>query len=145
MERTRPVEILLVEDEEADIDIILHSLKATKFLNNLNYVMDGEEALDYLQQRGKYSTATRPDLILLDLNLPRKSGREVLEEVKLDAALKRIPIVIMTSSNSEADIIQSYDAHANCYIRKPVNIVEIEKVVKSIESFWFAIVTTPPH
>jgi len=145
MDRTRPIEILLVEDEEADVDIILHSLKSSKFLNNLNCVMDGEEAMDYLYQRGDHSSAIRPDLILLDLNLPRKSGREVLEEVKSDPDLKRIPVVVMTSSSSEEDIVQSYNAHANCYIRKPVNLQEIEKVVKSIESFWFAIVLTPPH
>ena len=99
MDRTRPIEILLVEDEEADVDIILHSLKSSKFLNNLNCVMDGEEAMDYLYQRGDHSSAIRPDLILLDLNLPRKSGREVLEEVKSDPDLKRIPVVVMTSSS----------------------------------------------
>ena len=141
----RPIEILLVEDEEADIDIILHSLKSSKIINRINYVLDGEQAMAYLRKEDPYSDVLRPDLVLLDLNLPRKSGREVLEEVKNDPGLRRIPIVVMTSSNSEEDIIISYDAHANCYIRKPVNLTEIEKVVKSIEMFWLTIVTIPPR
>jgi chemotaxis family two-component system response regulator Rcp1 len=139
----RPVEILLVEDNIADIRLTREVLKDSKVRNNLHSVMDGVEALGFLNQDGKYENVPRPDLILLDLNLPKKDGREVLEEIKNDSNLKRIPVVILTTSKAEQDILKSYNLHANCYITKPVDLDQFIIVVKSIEEFWFTIVKLP--
>lgn len=139
----RPVEILLVEDNLADIRLTKEVLKDSKVRNNLHPVMDGVEAITFLRQEGKYENAPRPDLVLLDLNLPKKDGREVLEEIKNDNRLKRIPVVVLTTSKAEQDILKSYNLHANCYITKPVNLEQFITVVKSIEEFWFTIVKLP--
>jgi CheY-like chemotaxis protein len=140
----RPIEILLAEDSAADVRLTREAFDDAKVLNNLNVVGDGVEAMAYLRREGKYSNATRPDLVLLDLNMPRKDGREVLAEVKGDPDLKRIPVVILTVSNSEEDVLKSYNLHANCFISKPVNLAQFLKVVASIESFWLTIVELPP-
>jgi chemotaxis family two-component system response regulator Rcp1 len=140
----RPIEILLAEDSAADVRLTREAFDDAKVLNNLNVVGDGVEAMAYLRREGKYSNATRPDLVLLDLNMPRKDGREVLAEVKADPDLKRIPVVILTVSNSEEDVLKSYNLHANCFISKPVNLAQFLKVVASIESFWLTIVELPP-
>ncbi|MFZ1126692.1 response regulator [Methanoregula sp.] len=140
---TRPVEILLVEDNPADIALTSEALEDSKMLNNLNVVNDGVEAMEFLHREGKYQSAPRPDLILLDLNLPRKNGREVLEEIRADPSLTIIPVVIMTVSKDEKDIYETYRLHANCYIQKPVRFGEFIEIVKSIENFWFSIVMLP--
>jgi two-component system response regulator len=140
---TRPVEILLVEDNPADVALTGEALQEGKMLNNLHVVNDGVEAMEYLHREGKYQSAPRPDLILLDLNLPKKNGREVLEELRADPALTVIPVVIMTVSKDEKDIYETYRLHANCYIQKPVRFEEFIDIVKSIESFWFSIVMLP--
>ncbi len=144
MTGARAVEILLVEDSPADIELTREALVDSKLANNLHVVTDGVEAMDFLRKGGKYASAPRPDLILLDLNLPRKNGREVLSEIKADPNLALIPVVIMTVSQDEKDVFESYRLHANCYIRKPVNFGEFIGIVKSIENFWFSIVTLPP-
>jgi len=136
---------LLVEDNPGDVRLTKEALKEGKVMNVLNTVGDGEEALAYLRREGAYAQATRPDLVLLDLNLPRKSGREVLAEIKEDPDLKRIPVVILTVSEAEQDIIKSYNLHANCYITKPVNLEQFIEVVKSIEDFWLTVVMLPPR
>jgi len=141
----RPVEILLVEDNPGDARLAIEALKDAKVRNNLTHVSDGEEALAYLRKEGKYAGARRPDLVLLDLNLPRKSGREVLCEVKEDAALRTIPVVILTTSQAEEDILKAYNCNANCYISKPVDLDQFIKVVRSIEDFWLTIVKLPSH
>jgi two-component system, chemotaxis family, response regulator Rcp1 len=141
---TKQVEILLVEDNPADVRLIREALKESKILNNLSVVEDGVEAMDFLKKKGKYASSVRPDLILLDLNLPRKNGREVLAEVKSDEKLKRIPVVIMTVSDDEKDILISYNSHANCYIKKPLDFDQFNQVVQAIENFWFTIVCLPP-
>lgn len=138
-----PIEILLVEDNPADVRLTREALKDAKVLNNLSVVMDGEEAMAFLRRQGRHAEAPRPDLILLDLNLPRKDGREVLAEVKEDESLRSIPVVILTTSKSEADILRSYDLHANCYIAKPVGLEEFLRVVESIEEFWLSVVRLP--
>jgi chemotaxis family two-component system response regulator Rcp1 len=140
----RPVEILLVEDSPADVALTREALEDSKLSNNLYVVTDGEEAIAFLYNRGPYADMPRPDLILLDLNLPKKSGLEVLREIKNDEQLSLIPVVIMTVSKDERDIVESYRLHANCYIRKPVKFGEFIEIVKSIEDFWFSIVTLPP-
>jgi chemotaxis family two-component system response regulator Rcp1 len=140
---TRPIEILLVEDSAADVRLTIEALKDAKVRNRLNVVDDGVKALEYLQKKGEYADATRPDLILLDLNLPKKGGREVLEEIKQDEKLKRIPVVILTVSRAEEDVLHSYNLHANCYITKPVDFAKFMEVVKAIESFWLTIVKLP--
>ncbi len=140
----RPVEILLVEDSPADVALTQEALMDSKLKNNLHVVSDGEAAMTFLRRSGTYASAPRPDLILLDLNLPKKNGREVLAELKSDPSLRLIPVVIMTVSQDEQDIIESYKLNANCYIRKPVNFEEFIQIVKSIEHFWFSIVTLPP-
>jgi CheY-like chemotaxis protein len=142
---TRPVEILLVEDSPSDADLTIEALKEAKVRNRLTLVEDGVEALDFLKQRGKYTDATRPDLIMLDLNLPRKDGREVLAEIKSDENLKTIPVVILTTSRAEQDVLEAYKHHANCYITKPVDFEQFVKVVRSIESFWLMLVTLPAN
>ena len=140
-----PIEILLIEDSPGDARLTREALRDSKFQNNLNVVEDGVQALSYLRREDGYETATRPDIILLDLNLPRKGGREVLEEIKADPDLKRIPVVILTTSDDDADVLTSYDLHANCYITKPVDLSRFVTIVKSIESFWFSIVKLPPE
>jgi len=139
------VEILLVEDNPGDVRLTREALKEGKVRNKLNVVMDGDAALAYLRREGDYASATRPDLILLDLNLPKRDGREVLAEIKKDPSLKRIPVVILTTSSAEKDVLQTYDLQANCYITKPVQLAEFLSVVKSIDDFWLALVRLPPH
>jgi CheY-like chemotaxis protein len=139
----RPVEILLVEDNPGDVRLTQEALREGKVRNNLNVATDGVEALAYLRREGKYADAARPDLILLDLNLPRKDGRQVLAEIKADADLKTIPVVILTTSKADEDILRSYDLHANCYVTKPVDLDQFITVVKSIEDFWLTIVALP--
>jgi chemotaxis family two-component system response regulator Rcp1 len=144
METTgRPIEILLVEDNPADVRLMVEVLKETKVRNTLTVVADGIEALDLLRRTGRYTHAVRPKLILLDLNLPKKDGRQVLAEIKADPDLKRIPVVILTSSKAEEDIVKSYNLYANCYVTKPVDLEQFVKVVKSIDHFWLTIVTLP--
>jgi len=138
-----PIEILLVEDSPDDIVLTTEALKDGKVRNRISVVEDGEEAMSFLRREGQYHAAPRPDLILLDLNLPRKSGREVLAEVKQDPKLKRIPVVIMTTSSDEKDILQAYNCHANCYVTKPVDLDQFLGVVKSIEHFWLTVVKLP--
>ena len=142
--RGRPVEILLVEDNPGDVRLTRETLKDSKLLNHMSVVGDGIEAMAYLRREGKYLEATRPDLILLDLNLPKKDGREVLAEIKNNEQLRRIPVVVLTTSSAEQDIVRTYDLHANCYITKPVNLDQFSAVVKAIEEFWFTIVRLPP-
>ncbi|MBI5249604.1 MAG: response regulator [Desulfomonile tiedjei] len=137
------IEILLVEDNPGDVRLTKEALKEGKILNNLSVVPDGIEALAFLRREGRYENAPRPELILLDLNLPKKDGREVLAEIKQDPSLKIIPVVVLTSSAAEQDIIKSYKLHANCYITKPVDFDQFIEVVKSIEHFWLVIVRRP--
>jgi CheY-like chemotaxis protein len=137
------VEILLVEDNAGDVRLTREALNEAKVRNNLNVVGDGVEALTFLRRQGQYGGAARPDIILLDLNLPRMDGRQVLAEVKADPALRRIPVVILTTSKAEEDIIRTYDLHANCYVTKPVDFEQFVKVVQSIEDFWLEIVRLP--
>ena len=139
----RPVVILLVEDNPGDARLTREALKDAKLLNQLNQVGDGEQAMAFLRREGEYRSAPRPDLILLDLNMPKKDGREVLAEIKTDANLRRIPVVILSSSSAEQDILKTYDLHANCYITKPVDLDQFAKVAKAIEDFWFTIVKLP--
>ena len=141
----RPIQILMVEDNPDDIELTVEALKDAKVGNNLTVVKDGVEAISYLRCAGKYERAVRPDLILLDLNMPKKDGREVLKEIKGDPALKRIPVVILTTSQAEEDILNTYDLHANCYISKPVDFNQFLKVVRSIEDFWLTVVKLPPR
>jgi CheY-like chemotaxis protein len=140
----KPVEILLVEDNPGDVRLTQEALKEGKVRNNLHVAGDGVEAMAFLQREGKYAGAPHPDLILLDLNLPKKDGRELLAEIKAAPHLKRIPVVILTTSKDEQDIIKSYNLHANCYITKPVDLDQFLKVVKSVEDFWLSIVKLPP-
>jgi chemotaxis family two-component system response regulator Rcp1 len=140
----KPIEILLVEDNPGDVRLTQEALKEGKVRNNLHVAEDGVEAMALLRREGKYTDAPRPDVILLDLNLPKKDGREVLAEIKEDPNLRRIPVVILTVSQDEQDILKTYDSHANCYITKPVNLDRFLTVVKSIEDFWLTIVKLPP-
>jgi CheY-like chemotaxis protein len=140
----KPVEILLVEDNPGDVDLTLEALENSKIRNRLSVVADGEEALAFLRRTGKHARAPRPDLILLDLKLPKKDGREVLTEIKADDDLKRIPVVILTTSQDEEDIFESYNLHANCYITKPIDLHQFIRVIKAIEDFWLTIVQLPP-
>ena len=139
------IRLLLVEDNPGDADLAREALENSKVRNNLHVVGDGEAAMAFLRRHGKYAAAPRPDLVLLDLNLPKKDGREVLAEVKADDVLKRIPVVILTTSKAEEDILKTYNLHANCYITKPIDLNQFIKVVQSIEEFWFTIVKLPPH
>ena len=139
-----PIEILLVEDNPGDARLAVEALKESKINNNLYHVKDGVEALDFLRQRGDYAGVPVPDLILLDLNLPRKDGREVLEEIKEDDELKLVPVVVLTTSEAERDLVRSYDLHANAYVVKPLDLDRFIEVVQAIEDFWFAIVKLPP-
>ena len=138
-----PVEILLIEDNPGDVRLTMEALKEAKVINNLTVLKDGMEALAFLRREGPYAKAPRPHLILLDLNLPKKDGREVLAEVKADEALKRIPVVVLTTSEDEQDVLKSYNLHANCYVTKPVDLERFIKVVRSIEDFWLGIVMLP--
>jgi two-component system, chemotaxis family, response regulator Rcp1 len=140
-----PVDILLVEDNPGDVRLTREVLKDSKVRNNLIVANNGEEALTCLRKQGKYKDTVRPDLILLDLNLPIKDGREVLAQIKGDADLKRIPVVVLTTSKAEEDILKTYNLHANCYITKPVDLDQFCAVVKSLEDFWLAIVKLPNH
>jgi len=138
-----PIEILLVEDNPDDADLTLDALRDGRVRNRVTVVEDGVEALAYLRREGHYASALRPDLILLDLNLPRKNGREVLAEIKQDPSLRRIPVVIMTSSDDEKDILAAYNLYVNCYVTKPVDLDQFIKVVKTIEHFWLTVVKLP--
>ena len=140
-----PIEILLVEDNPGDVRLTKEALKEGRFANLINVAVDGFEAMAFLRREGKYANASRPDLILLDLNLPKKNGREVLAEIKADSDLKRIPVLVLTSSQAEKDIVATYNLHANCYITKPVDFEQFICVVRSIEDFWFAVVKLPPR
>ena len=140
----RPVEILLVEDNPGDVRLTQEALKESKICNHLSVVTDGVEAVEYLRREGRFAQAVRPDLILLDLNLPRKNGREVLAEIKEDQDLRRIPVVILTISQDEEDVFKAYNLHANCYVNKPLDLNRFLKVVQSIEDFWLTIVKLPP-
>jgi len=142
--RPEPIEILLVEDSPSDVDLTREALEDTKVHNNLSVVGDGVQALAFLRREGHYADAPHPDLILLDLNLPKKGGREVLAEIKSDPKLRRIPVVVLTTSTAEQDIVESYNLHANCYVKKPVDLDAFIQVVRSIDSFWLAIVKLPP-
>lgn len=138
-----PIEILLVEDSPGDADLAKEALEESKIGNTVHVVRDGEEAMDFLRRRGKHVGAPRPGLILLDLNLPKKDGREVLAEIKGDDDLKRIPVVILTISKDEEDVLKSYNLHANCFITKPIDLAQFLKVVRSIEDFWLTVVRLP--
>ena len=137
------VHILLVEDNPGDVDLTLKALQTGKLKNTISLTRDGEEAMAYLRREGPYSQAVRPDLILLDLNLPRMNGREVLAAIKADVALREIPVVILTSSAAERDIVESYRLQANCYVTKPVDLEQFLTVVKTLEQFWLEIVQLP--
>jgi CheY-like chemotaxis protein len=140
-----PIEILLVEDNPGDERLTREALKEGKVYHKLHWCKDGVEALDFLYHRGKHAAAPRPDIILLDLNLPKKDGREVLQEIKSDDALKRIPVVVLTTSKAEEDVLRTYNLHANCYVTKPVDLEKFIVVVKSIDIFWLTVVTLPPN
>lgn len=137
------IDILLVEDSEGDARLSLETMRDSKIRNKMHHVVDGEEAMAFLRKEGKYSKVQRPDLILLDLNLPKKDGREVLAEIKNDDKLKRIPVVVLTISSAEEDILKSYNLHANCFITKPIDLSQFMKVVRSVEDFWLTIVKLP--
>lgn len=139
----RPIEILLVEDNPGDVDLTIEALREARVHNELHVVSDGVEAIAYLRRQGAHAGARLPDLILLDLNLPKKDGREVLAEIKSDPDLKHIPVVVLTSSDSERDVLQSYRVHANCYLKKPTDLERFLEVVQSIEDFWLVVVKLP--
>ncbi|MGI9539477.1 MAG: response regulator [Miltoncostaeaceae bacterium] len=140
----RPAEILLVEDDPADLNVALRTIAKSKVANNVHVARDGSEALRFVHREGDYAEAPRPDLILLDLNLPGVDGREVLEEIKLDSDLKTIPVVILTTSQADEDVKRAYENYASAYIRKPVDLGGFMKVVDTIENFWFSVVILPP-
>jgi CheY-like chemotaxis protein len=140
----RPIEILLVEDNPGDVRLTIEALKEGKVYNNLSVVPDGEEAMEYMRKQGRHAEAIRPDLVLLDLNLHKKDGREVLIDIKTDDELKSIPVIILTSSQAEEDVLKAYNNYANCYVTKPVDVDQLFKIVKAIENFWLAIVKLPP-
>jgi len=141
--RGKPIEILLVEDNPGDVRLTMEALKEGKVVNNLHVVEDGVEAMAFLRQEGRYASKPRPSIVILDLNLPRKDGRETLAEIKADEGLKRIPVVVLTTSRAEEDIIKTYNLHANCFITKPVDLEKFIEIVQSIEDFWFTIVQLP--
>jgi len=143
LSRPRTAEILLVEDNPADVRLTMEAMRESKMQNHVTVVNDGEQALDYLRRRGPYASAIRPDLVLLDLNLPKKDGREVLQEIKAVEELRRIPVVVLTTSKAEEDIFQIYDLHANCYITKPMDLDRFIEVVRQIEGFWLNVVSLP--
>jgi len=139
----KPISILLVEDNEPDVVLTREAFREAKICNSLYVAEDGVEALDFLRKQGKYTNVPRPDLILLDLNLPRKDGRAVLEEIKADPSLTSIPVVILTTSSDEKDVVRAYTSHANCYIIKPVDFLQFMNIVKTIEGFWLTVVRLP--
>ncbi len=141
----RPVDILLVDDSAADVDLTREALRDARMLNRMFVAKDGVEALAFLRRQGDHTEAPRPDLILLDLNMPRMNGREVLAAIKSDPELRRIPVVILTTSQAEADIVATYDDHANCFITKPVELDQFVEVARSIEGFWLSLVQLPPR
>ena len=143
--RSRPIEVLLVEDNPGDVRLTREALKDGKVSNNLSVMQDGVEALRFLRREGPYADAPRPDVVLLDLNLPKKDGRQVLQEMKQDRSLRTIPVVVLTSSDAERDIVGAYELQASCFITKPVDLDQFITVVKSIEDFWFSIVKLPPE
>ena len=145
VDENRPVEILLVEDNPGDVRLTKEALREGKVYSNLHTVKDGVEAMEFLRKKGKYKDVPRPDIILLDLNLPKKDGREVLEEIKTDGDLKRIPVVVLTTSKAEEDVLRTYNLHANCYVTKPVDLEKFMVVVKTIDIFWLTVVTLPPN
>jgi len=142
-ENSSPIEILLVEDSLADVRLTEEAFRDAKVLNHMSVVTDGDEATQFLRREGPHAEAPRPDLILLDLNLPRKDGREVLKEIKDDPNLRRIPVVVLTTSRAEEDVLRAYNLHANCYITKPVDFTQFISVVRSIEGFWLSVVKLP--
>lgn len=143
MKTIRPIEILLVEDSPSDADLTVDAFSDARVLNNLHWVEDGVEALTFLRRQGQYSDVPRPDLILLDLNMPKKDGREVLAEIKADSQLKRIPVIILTTSAAERDVLKTYELNGNCYVTKPIDVEQFMSVVKIIEAFWLAVVQLP--
>lgn len=143
MSSAHVAEILLVEDNPGDVDLVRIALEENKLCNHLHVAEDGEQALEFLRRQGAYGKAPRPDLILLDLNLPRKDGREVLAEIKADDNLRRIPVVVLTTSAQDEDVLRVYNLNANCYVTKPMDFDQFAKVVKAIDRFWFGIVTLP--
>ena len=144
MNPIRPVDILLVEDSPSDVRLTREALKEAKVLNALHVVQDGMAALAFLRKQGQYAGSPEPDLILLDLNLPKKDGREVLAEIKQDEQFRRIPVVVLTTSRAEEDVVRSYNLHANAYVTKPVDLKQFLEVIRTIEMFWLAVVTLPP-
>ena len=144
-DNAKPIEILLVEDNPGDVRLTKEALKEGKVYNNLHWAKDGVEAMEFLRREGKHAKAPRPDIILLDLNLPKKDGREVLASIKGDARFKHIPVVILTTSEAEEDVLKSYELHANCYVTKPVDLEKFIQVVQSIDRFWLTVVTLPPN
>ncbi|HVL37621.1 MAG TPA: response regulator [Burkholderiales bacterium] len=145
VDENRPVEILLVEDNPGDERLTREALKEGKVFSNLHWVKDGVEAMQFLRREGRFAGVPRPDIILLDLNLPKKDGREVLQDIKSDEELKRIPVVVLTTSKAEEDVLRTYNLHANCYVTKPVDLEKFIVVVKSIDRFWLTVVTLPPN
>lgn len=145
IEQSRPVEILLVEDNEGDIFLTKKAFEKAKIANNIRVAIDGEMALEMLRKEGEYSDIPKPDIVLLDINLPKRDGKQVLLEMKEDEELKRIPVVILTSSKAEQDVIKTYDMHASSYIVKPINLVNFHDVVTAIEDFWFSVVVLPSN
>jgi CheY-like chemotaxis protein len=143
--KQNPIEILLVEDNAADVRLTQEALREGKVKNRMSVARDGVEALQFLRREGQFAQVPRPDLILLDLNLPRMDGRQVLAEIKADDDLRLIPVVVLTTSSAELDIVKSYALHANCYITKPVDLEQFVQVVKSIDDFWLTIVKLPPE
>ncbi len=141
----RPIEILLVEDSPSDTDLTVAALAVAKVCNRLNVVEDGVQAMEFLHRQGGYTSAPRPDLILLDLNLPRKDGREVLAEIKADEKLRSIPVVVLTTSQAEKDVLRAYALQASCYITKPVDFQQFLEVIKAVEGFWLSVVKLPPE
>ncbi len=141
----RPIQVLLVEDNPADVDLAREALEASRLHLEISVATDGIDAIEFLHGRGRHTGVPRPDLILLDLNLPRKSGRELLAEIKMNQELKRIPVVVLSSSEAEKDILQSYNLGANCYVTKPVDLRIFQSIVQGIEGFWFTIVKLPPR
>jgi len=139
------IDILLVDDDEGDILLAKRALENGKFYNAMHVAKDGVEAMAFLKQQGEFADAERPDLILLDLNMPRKDGREVLAEIKQDPSLRSIPVVVLTTSDSEQDVAKMYDLQANCYVTKPVDLEQFTKIVKEIKNFWFSVVSLPPQ
>ncbi len=145
MDDIKPIDILMVEDNEGDVRLAIEAFKKGRLRNLIHIVVDGVEASEFLTRQGRFSQAPRPDLILLDLNLPRKDGRELLREIKTDPDLKRIPVVVLTTSQAEEDILRSYNSHANCYITKPIDMAQFYKIIASIEDFWLTVVKLPPQ